>query len=138
MRVTASGSAVRHAETCPMFATSPEAPPAKDAVGTLDVARAYGLSEPVAPADPCQRCGKLGGHGVEFRFDGISMSSWICPHCLDAQEKRIKELEKLNYAGVRVLVEPCEAGGHYRNDLGATFHPSKCRAALADGGESPR
>lgn len=48
---------------------------------------------PVAPADPCQRCGKLGGHGVDFSFDGISMSSWICPHCLDAQEKRIAQME---------------------------------------------
>lgn len=35
----------------------------------------------------CQRCGKLGGHAVDFSFDGISMATWVCPHCLKKREK---------------------------------------------------
>ena len=33
--------------------------------------------------EPCQRCGKVGGRVVSFRYNSITTARWVCPHCLD-------------------------------------------------------
>lgn len=66
----------------------------------------------------------------------LAALEWADCFNLAAELRRyIAEMEKLNYAGVRVLVEPCEVGGHYRNENGVTFHPSKCAAPRSGEGE---
>ena len=40
---------------------------------------------------PCQACGKFGGKVVDFSYDGISMSMWICPHCGPGSRATLQE-----------------------------------------------
>jgi hypothetical protein len=52
----------------------------------------------------CQKCAKLGGKIVEFKFNGITTARWVCPYCIDNQEREtwnkaiqiVKNAEALN------------------------------------------
>jgi hypothetical protein len=68
--------------------------------------------ETVEPQEPCQKCGKFGGHGVNFSYDGITRSMWICPHCLDALNDRL-HLGQTHDRALRVLLHLAENGEHH-------------------------